>query len=201
MKTVHCNTTFEDVEDAMDKLESAEVTTIRDVIQALGSASFLPILLLVSLVVVTPLSSIPGLSGISGLIIALIAGQLMWGREQLWLPDFILSRKVPSDRLNKALTKIRRPLNWMQDHTRERLVFLVQGPATGVLLFLCMLCGLAMPFLEVLPATSSMMAGAIAILCLSLISRDGVLTIAGLISLGLALVVLTALFQGAFSLI
>ncbi|WP_341365406.1 exopolysaccharide biosynthesis protein [Yoonia sp. BS5-3] len=201
MKTVNCNTTFEDIEDALDKVEEANVTTVEDVIEALGPASFLPILLLVSLVVVTPLSSIPGLSGMSGIVIALIAGQLILGREKLWLPDLILSRKVPGDRLNKALAQIRPPLSWMQDHTKERLPFLVRGRAIRVLLVLCMLCGLVMPFLEVLPATSSMMAGAIAILCLSLISRDGVLAIAGLISVGLVLVVLSVLFKAAFSLL
>ena len=194
------NTPTDDVIRAVDDVRKADVSTVRDIIDALGPASFLPLMLIIALAIVTPLSGVPGVSGVSGVVIALIAGQLLLGRDRLWLPDIILRRAVPSDRVNAALDRIKRPLHWMSAHTTQRITFLAQGPAAKVLLVICMMCGLAMPFLEVLPATSSMLAGAISILCLAIISRDGLLTIAGLVSLAIALTVLTFLVTGAIRL-
>ena len=201
MSPLDSDTSTDDVISAVEDVRKADVSTVRDIIDALGAASFLPLMLIIALAIVTPLSGVPGVSSVSGIMIALIAGQLLFGCDRLWLPDIILRRAVPSDWVNSAVDRIKRPLLWINDRTKQRLTLLARGPAAKALLVICMICGLAMPFLEVLPATSSMLAGAISILCIAIISRDGLLTIAGLISLAMALTVLSFLIGGVVSLL
>ena len=55
----------------------------------------------------------------------------------------------------------------------------------------CILAGLAMPFLELLPLTSSILATAVTLIGLGLLVRDGLLALLGLgcVATGFALVV------------
>ena len=46
-------------------------------------------------------------------------------------------------------------------------------PFDRALLALCLICGLAMPVLELVPFTSSFLGGAVALLAISIIVRDG----------------------------
>lgn len=192
------DTQIDDVLDAVHDLQDQELETVGDVVDYLGPTSFLPILLIISLIVVTPLSSIPGLSGFSGIMIALIAGQLLWGRDDLWLPDWIRRRQIPQKRVRNALGKMEKPLTKMQKYTKTRLKFLAKGPMAQVLLAVCMLCGLMMPFLEIVPATSSMMAFVIALLTVSIMSRDGLFALAGIVSLIVSAGVLVMLISSIY---
>lgn len=192
------DTQIEDVLSSVRDLKDQDLDTVGDVVDYLGPTSFLPILLIISLIVVTPLSSIPGLSAFSGITIALIAGQLLWGRDDLWLPDWIRKRPIPKDRVQKALGKMEKPLSKLQDLTTARLKILAKGPMARVLLAVCMICGLMMPFLEVVPATSSMLAAVIALLTVSIMSRDGLFALAGLLALFISAVVLVFLISSIY---
>lgn len=183
---------------SLGDLKEEEPRTIRDVVEILGSASFMPLLLLVSLLVVTPISGIPGLSGTSGLIIAAVSGQLLVGRRVLWLPERILRMKVPRRRLGNALEMLESPLNYIQEITTRRLSFLAEGLFAEVLLILCFLCGLSMPFLEVVPMTSSILALAISFLVISVLSKDGLFAVLGLGTLIVAVSVFIVLAQAIF---
>lgn len=166
------------------KAEIQDKITLQEMIAALGSASFAPILLLPALVVVTPLSGIPLLSSICGIGIALIAGQMLVGRRHLWLPHWIRARSIKSARLIRALHMLDRPARWIDRITSERLSLLVHAPFRQGLLILCMACGLSMPMLELVPMSSSILAGAVVLMSLAIIVEDGVLAAIGLASVG-----------------
>jgi hypothetical protein len=176
--------------DRLSAVPEGERTSVADLMRGLGEASLLSLLLLPALVIVSPLSGIPMLPTLCGLAIALIAAQLMIGRDDIWLPEWLLRRSMDSARLRKALSWLKRPARWIDRITAHRLDLLVQGPARPLLLTACALAGLAMPFLELLPFTSSILAGAVTLIGLGLLVRDGVMALLGLgcIAGGLALI-------------
>jgi hypothetical protein len=51
---------------------------------------------------------------------------------------------------------------------------------------LCVLCGLAMPFLELLPFSSSLLGMAVLLISVGFLVRDGVYTLAGLVFIFIA---------------
>ncbi len=172
-----------DVVDIIHDIRDTGDASVGAMIERLGVASFTPILLFVSLVIVTPLSGVPGLSSVCGVLIAMVSAQLLLGRDRLWLPAFILRRRVSTRKLDAALSRLERPLTWVQHVTTRRLAVLTARPFSYLLYTICFLCGAAMPFLELVPMTSSLLAIVVALLSISLISRDGVFALLGLTAL------------------
>ncbi len=178
-----------DILDRMERTAAAETVSVEDVVHAVGSASFLPVMMAPAMAVVSPLSGIPIFSSICGLTIALVAGQLLFNRRQLWLPGWIMRRKISGKSLRSATKWLRRPAAFLDRHSRERLSFLVRAPFRWVAQAACVVCGLSMPFLEVLPLTSSILGGAVTLFALSLLVRDGLITAAAFASVFGAVVV------------
>jgi hypothetical protein len=165
--------------DAVEKLaKQEECVTVEDVIHALGRASSAALIFLPALIATTPLSGIPGLSAFCGIIIALIAGQAVLGRSKLWLPDFVMRRAVEGDKLFNGLEKVRKPLVFLDKHTHRRLSFLTTGVGAKLLFVLCMIGGMLMPFLELIPFSASTVAGCISLLTVAILTLDGALVLA-----------------------
>ncbi|MEI4486385.1 exopolysaccharide biosynthesis protein [Frigidibacter sp. MR17.14] len=173
-----------------------ERVTVAGVLDALGHASFTPALLVPALVVLSPASGIPLLSSVCGLTIALIAAQMLVGKRSLWLPGMLRRRAVPGARLGAALDWLDRPARAFDRWTARRLTVLVRPPFSWVLLLACLICGLAMPALELVPFTSSILGAAVSLMALALLVGDGLLAlcgiaaIAGAVTLGVRLVAL-----------
>ncbi|HBS98418.1 exopolysaccharide biosynthesis protein [Salipiger marinus] len=180
-------TTLRGVVDRLHDAANKEETSLNDVVEGLGHASFVPVLLVPALAVVTPLSGVPLFSSTCGILIALIAGQMLLGRRHLWLPRWIMKRRVPSDRLRKAADSLRKPADWLDAHTGKRLSVLVRPPMDRLLHLACVLCGIAMPVLELVPFTSSILGAAVVLLAMTLLVRDGLLALLALAVIGAAI--------------
>lgn len=175
------------LEDIRNAGEGDEVR-VADVIGAAGEHSLIPALLVPALLVVTPLSGIPGLSSALGLTIALIAAQLLINRDHLWLPQWVMRRKFSRDKLGRALDWMERPVGFLDRITARRLTPLVRRPLTSVLELTCLCCGLAMPMLELVPFTSSILGAAVSIMAIALLTKDGLFALGALILIGVAAV-------------
>jgi len=167
------------IEKARSELGEDKVE-VDQVIAAMGSASFAPVMLLPALLVLSPASGIPILPSICGLTIALIAAQMLFGRKHLWLPGWILRRKLDGPKTDKALATIEKPARWIDRNTGRRMPWLTRAPFDKVVLLTCLLCGGIMPALELLPFTSSILGAAISVMTLGLLVRDGLLVLIGL---------------------
>lgn len=157
---------------------------VSDIVEALGHASFGPLILIPALLVFSPLSGIPGMSSVCGVSIALIALQWPLGRRHVWLPAWLKRRQLRRDRLSKATDSLRRPIALVDRLTRSRLHVLVRPPMSVANELLCLACGLAMPMLELVPLSSSILGLAVALLAVASISRDGVLAALGYLIVG-----------------
>lgn len=170
-----------DIVDRMADTAQASRVTVGETLEAFGRRSYLPLLIVPSLTVMSPLSGVPLLSSLCGIVIAIIAAQMVFpGAGSLWIPGFIARRNVSGWRVRAAIGRIGKIANWIDDHARDRLNWLIDPPGRTVLEIVCLLCGLAMPFLEFIPFSSSVAGGAVLLIAAGLLTRDGLFALAGL---------------------
>ena len=159
----------------------SDKTSIQDMVEAMGYASLLPTLMVVALAVVSPLSGIPVFSSICGILIALTSIQLLIRRDYLWLPEFLMRRQVSSRKLANAYRWAERPARWLDRVSRPRLQFLVRRPLVWIAQVVCLLSGAVMPFLELVPFTSSILGLAVFLMGFGMLVRDGLFALLGLL--------------------
>lgn len=177
--------------DRVKGLSDRPQVSLRQIIEEFGEASFVPVLMVPALIVVSPLSGIFFLPTILGLTIALIAGQMLVGRRHLWLPGLLVDRSLSGARVGRASGFLERLGLWVDRNTRPRLGLLLRWPF-GVLAPLgCFVSGLSMPFLELVPLSSSILGAAVVCFSVSILARDGVFLLLGLAFMGLAAMVPT----------
>ncbi|MFN3276094.1 MAG: exopolysaccharide biosynthesis protein [Paracoccus sp. (in: a-proteobacteria)] len=159
-------------------------TSLGQVIEALGRDSFLPNLMIPALAVVSPLSGVPLFSSLCGITIALVSAQMLAQRHRIWLPGWLLSKRIDSGRLIGATQRMRRPARWLDRITRPRLRLLVRPPVLWLTQAICLICGLMMPFLELVPFTSSILGAVVCLLAFGMLARDGLFTLLGVGAVG-----------------
>ena len=176
-----------DIIDAVVELgRSHKKASVGDLVDALGRASGVSVMLVAAAVATTPLSGIPGLSGFCGIVILLSAAQLFAGRTCIWLPDFMRRRKVDGQRLQSAIETLRKPAEFLDRYTRERLSWFVRGPGKKLIQGLCVLAGAMMPLLELIPFSASVMGATVSFFSVALLSLDGLWAALGLAFLATA---------------
>lgn len=175
-----------DLEQMLERISGAarkrEQVSLDVILDEVGRRSFGPMLLLAGLVAVAPvIGDIPGVPTIVGFFVVLIAGQLVFRRQQIWLPRWLLERSVQQDKLCKALEWMRKPARFVDRLLRPRLEPLIDGKGTYAMAIVCVLIGLAMPAMEVVPFSANLGGAALGAFGLSLIARDGLLALLGFI--------------------
>lgn len=175
---------IEDLIERIGEAATGEETSLREVVEALGQRSLAAYLLVPSLAVLSPLSGVPLFSTICGAAIFLISAQMLMRRDHLWLPDILMRRRLPSKRLEAAVRWMRGPARFLDRITARRIGFLVHRPFIWVTQAMCLIAGLVMPVLELVPFTSSILGGMVSMLALGMLARDGVFTILGFVAIG-----------------
>ncbi|EKE44270.1 exopolysaccharide synthesis exoD [Oceaniovalibus guishaninsula JLT2003] len=171
------------VEDILDRLQElgddSDRASIGDVLGAIGSRGFGPLLFTPALIEISPIGGIPGVPTFLAAIIALVAIQMIVGRDHVWLPGVIERRSVEGGKLRTAADKLRPIGAWMDRHFSHRLTRLtgpgMQRLAAGACLLLC----LTVPPLEIVPFASTAPTAAIAAIGLAITARDGLLMLVG----------------------
>ncbi len=162
-----------------DEAGGSERVTVGSMMDAVGRRSFGPLLLLAGLIAVSPLSGIPGMPTTVAVIVVLIAGQLLGGRDHFWIPGWVERRGVSGKRFSRALGYLRKPAGWIDRVLRPRLTFLTRRTGCYGVAVLCICVAATMPPLEPIPFLASLAGAAIALFGLSLITHDGLLTLLG----------------------
>ena len=164
--------------------------SLRDLRAIVGRRSFAPLLLTVSLIGFTPLGAIPGVPTILASLIVLIAIQILVGFDSLWLPKFLLNRKINGKKLQQAAKSLQPAARVIDKAIRPRLTFLTDRPFLYVIALICILIALTVPPLELVPFVDLPLWGALAAFSLALAAHDGLLAIAALILTGTGLILL-----------
>jgi len=180
--------------DRMSDVSRRDSVRLRDLVEAFGKTSFLPLLMVPALLVVSPLSGIPLFSSICGLTIALISAQMLARRDHLWLPGFLMRLKVDGEKARVAIEKLRKLAAWLDSRARIRFAVLLKPPVRPWIQAMCLFCGMAMPFLEIVPFSSSVVGAAVLLMATGLLVRDGLLVLAGLVTVAIAAAIPVVLF-------
>lgn len=174
----------ESIEDVLDCVEQAgngdERVSVADIVERIGDGAFAPLMMVPALVMISPATAVFGVATACALAIALIASQIVIGRERLWLPAFVLRRTVPGRRLERVTGWFARPARFVDAMTGKRLAVLVDPPFTRVWALLCVMLALVVPLLELVPMSATVIALAISLFGLAMLARDGLVAILGL---------------------
>ena len=163
-----------DVIDGLDELAEEESEVLfGDMLDKFGSRSFAPVMLTLALVELSPVGTIPGVPSFLAVCIALIAVQLLLGRDHIWVPDWIEERKVSSDKLSGATDKLDSIASKLDSLTKGRLKGLTRGFAQRVAAAIILILCAAVPPLEFLPWAAAGPMLAIAVISLAIMVRDG----------------------------
>ncbi|MBQ0778374.1 MAG: exopolysaccharide biosynthesis protein, partial [Pseudomonas sp.] len=108
------------------------------------------------------------------------------GRKHFWLPGFILNRSGAQSKLIKALDWLKPTARRVDRMIKPRLNFMLHPSSTYLIAGLCVMVGAALPFLELVPFSSSIVGLALAILGLALVARDGLLVLIAVSFIGAA---------------
>lgn len=161
--------------------------------QMLGSRSAGALLLFLALPMVLPIPA-PGISVVFGVPLMLVSGQLMFGRQALWLPPRFADRNISQGQLEVYVRRAMPGVRKLEKLVRPRLVQATRGLALRIIgatcLILALIITLPVPFGHLVPGA------AISVMALGVIERDGLLTILGLLIGGLALMVVALVMFG-----
>lgn len=178
---------FERIGEAAKDEERVSLGLIVDVV---GHRSFAPLWLVAGLVMFAPIiGDIPGVPVLMGVIVVLTAGQLLFRREHVWLPRWLLKRSVARDQLDKVLKRLQSPARFIDRLLRQRLTMFTHGVGVYVIAIVCTIIAAATPAMEFAPFSANVAGAALTAFALSLIAHDGLVALlaflftAGLIGL------------------
>ena len=121
---------------------------------------------------------VPGLYGVPqvvGLIVILLAGQMLVGREEPWLPRWFLNLRCKGSWLKAMADFAETKLGWIDRLSRPRLRRFADGPGEKLAAVFMILATVTI----VMPLTNTIPSIALALLSVGLIQRDGLFVIAG----------------------
>lgn len=165
-------------------VENTEHVSLREILAHVGDRSFTAVILLTALVLVSPLSAIPGMPTMGMLIIVGVSSQYLLGRRHLWLPSFVLDRRLQRSRVEQAIDFLHGPMGWVDRRTKERLSLFTHRPLKWVVVLTIMATALPWPVLEPLPMVTSIGATAVSLLAIGLVTRDGIFVVVGFAFIG-----------------
>ena len=147
--------------------------TLREIRDRLDERAFgLMILILAIPCLVPALYGVPQLVGIP---ILLLAGQMLAGRIEPWLPEAALKRRVSKAWLDRMADFSTKRMTWFERLSRPRLTIFAEGWAERVAALFMIMATLTI----VLPMTNTVPSVALTLLAVGLIQRDGLFVAAG----------------------
>jgi hypothetical protein len=168
--------------------EDDEHVYLRDVLPALGRRGFGPLLLLPGIAAASPLSGIPGVPTTMGLFAMIIAAQVALGRSEVWLPEWLLRRKLARRRLEGAVGKSRPLARFFDKLVRPRLPMLTNATAGRGVAMICVVVAATMPPLELVPFAATSAGAVLAMFGLALTANDGLLVVIALVLFAVTIV-------------
>jgi len=182
--------------------QPGERLTVREIMAVLQERDFALLIVLLGLPNCLPMP--PPIPLVCGLLLALVAIQIIFGRDAPWLPRQLLNRSVARTDVERAVGRAIPVFRRLERFSRPRMTFL-DTPLTmrlmgAVILVLSLGLLFAPPFVGQIP-----LGLAVCLVGLGLVERDGLVVVGGLIlgSIGLTLSLgfVYAIFTGIETLI
>jgi hypothetical protein len=147
--------------------------TLREIRDRLDERAFGLMILILAIPCLVP--ALYGVPQIVGIPILLLAGQMLAGRVEPWLPEAALKRRVSKAWLDRMADFATKRMTWFERLSRPRLTVFAEGWAERVAAAFMILATLTI----VLPMTNSVPSVALTLMAVGLIQRDGLFVAAG----------------------
>ncbi len=182
--------------------QPGERLTVREIMAVLQDRAFALLVVLLGLPNCLPMP--PPIPLVCGLLLALVAVQIVFGREAPWLPRQLMNRSMARTDVERAVGRAVPVFRRLERISRPRMTFLDTPIAMrlmgGVILILSLGLLFAPPFVGQIP-----LGLAVCLVGLGLVERDGFVVVGGLligsIGLTLSLGFVYAIFAGIDTLI
>lgn len=168
------------ITQTLDKLlddSDGKAISIDDVVSSLESRGFGPLLLAPALIAFLPTGAIPGIPSVCGILIFLVAIQRLIGKKHPWVPSKLRDVDFDRERFSKGLDWVRPWTEKIDKLFRPRLTFLFSPLMSWIIAALCVVFGLLMIPLELVPMAAAAPALAIILAAIGLSTRDGIFLI------------------------
>jgi hypothetical protein len=166
--------------------QPGERLTVREIMAVLQDRAFALLIVLLGLPNCLPMP--PPIPLVCGLLLALVAIQIVFGREAPWLPRHLMNRSVARTDVERAVGRAVPAFRRLERISRPRMTFLDTPLAMrlmgAVILILSLGLLFAPPFVGQIP-----LGLAVCLVGLGLVERDGLVVVGGLVvgSIGLTL--------------
>ena len=166
--------TFSEVLEDLARGDGPKLT-LREIVEAFGERGFGALILIVALISLFPWP--PGSKAILSVPVILLALELAFQRNRVWLPSWTLSRGLPRQTFAQALRRVMKPIRFVERLSKPRMPWLtgeIADVVTGlVCVFLAVMMALPVPFGDLLPGVTLILLG------LGVMQRDGVAILLG----------------------
>ncbi|GHC18335.1 ABC transporter permease [Kushneria pakistanensis] len=160
-----------------DEHEGSDVS-INDILETFHSRSFGPLLVMPPLIaLVLPVFGLPSVCGV---ITALVAIQLVMGRNNPWLPKRIRHLSIDGQRYHRVVEKAQPWVKRLERLFKPRLSFMNNAAAHRITALLIVLISLCIPFVEPLPLAPALPCSMLLLIALGMMARDGLVMLIGL---------------------
>lgn len=183
---------------------NSDKVTLFDIKTALHERGFGILIIIFSLPLSVPIPVPPGYTTILSIPLILFSLQLLFGFDSPWMPHWLERKSFQRSTLALVVEKTSPALRKIEKFMKPRMSFIFCGPGEKILAFIMLLCALSIAI--PLPLTNFIPAIGTTLISLGIMSKDGLLSILGvLMSLcGLLLTVVVIvkgpqLILGAFS--
>jgi hypothetical protein len=144
----------------------------------------------------------PGIPVICGIMVALIAAQMVMGRDQLWLPAFLASKSFKRADLQRIVARSQGWIRRLERVAKPRLHIFADARSRRIIGVVGVILGIALVL--PIPLIGNIPLGIpICILGLGLVERDGGIILAGYVATAAGLAITAGLgyliFQGALA--
>jgi hypothetical protein len=177
---------LESLDSAPSEAGDENRLSIDEILTVIGERGYGPLLLILALVAALPTGAVPGIPSVCGVSIALISAQLVFGKSYPWLPAKLRRLSIERSRYKQVSRRLTPWTRRLDRLVRPRLYALVEGVSTRLIGVACVVLGLCMIPLEIIPFAAAAPAFAIALMGLGLTGRDGFWVLAGIVPAGLA---------------
>lgn len=154
-------------------MSGPEGLTLREIRDELDERGFGLMILILAIPCLVP--ALYGVPQIVGIPILLLAGQMLAGRIEPWLPEAVLKRRVSKAWLERMADFATRRMGWFERLSRPRLTLFTVGWAERIVALFMILATVTI----VLPMTNTVPSVALTLLAVGLIQRDGLFVLAG----------------------
>lgn len=171
---------------------AGEGLTLGEIRDRLDERGFGLLILILSIPCLAP--ALYGVPQVIGVPIILLAGQLLVGMKEPWLPQGFLTRRCPQAWLDRMADFAEKRMGWFERLSRPRLKVLATGLGERFAAAFMILATLTI----VLPMVNTIPSVALAMLAVGLIQRDGLFTLIGAVIASLWAGTLIAVALGVY---